>query len=112
LGKNIIFCTGDKLGSGEEELGKVLMHNFIFSIAEKEPPPDIVIFMNRGVFLALEGSEISQSLEKLSASGTEILACGTCLDYYGLKEKPLLAKISNMTTITDLLAKAKQVVTI
>jgi len=112
LGKQIIFCTGETLGDGKAELGKILMRNFFYALAEGDNIPEAVIFMNRGVFLALESSEIAQSLQKIAGRGVEVLACGTCLDYYGLKEKPLVGEVSNMGSITELLGKTEQVVTL
>ncbi len=112
MGEKTIFCTGDKLGRGEEELGEVLIRNFFYSITEGDNCPDAVIFMNKGVYLVQETSEIAPSLKKLTERGVKILACGTCLDYYGLKEKPLIGEISNMHSITKLLGESEQVVTI
>ncbi len=112
MGRKAIFCTGDKLGRGEEELGKTLLRNFFYSIGEGDNHPDAVIFMNKGVYLAQETSEIALSLKKLAQKGVKILACGTCLDYYGLKDKPLIGEVSNMHSITDILGESEQVVTI
>ena len=112
MGGKTIFCTGDKLGRGEKELGETLIRNFFYSIAEGDNFPDTVIFMNRGVYLVQETSDTASSLKKLAEGGVKILSCGTCLDYYVLKENPLIGEVSNMHSITDILAESEQVVTI
>jgi selenium metabolism protein YedF len=63
--------------------------------------PKTLIFVNGGVKLTTEGSNVIESLKSLEAEGTEILSCGTCLDFYNLKDKLLVGEISNMYTIIE-----------
>ena len=63
-------------------------------------------FFNSGVKLTTEGSPCLDDLEKLQDNGVEIISCGTCLDYYGLKEKLKVGEISNMYTIYETLFNA------
>lgn len=95
----VILITGDTLGSGAEELGQALLKTYLYALAEAEPQPAGLIFMNQGVFLACEGSAVLDSLEKMAAAGVEILACGACLNFYGLTQALAVGKISNMYDI-------------
>ncbi|NQU07708.1 MAG: DsrE family protein, partial [Candidatus Abyssubacteria bacterium] len=61
---------------------------------------------------AVEGSEVLDSLEQLEKKGTAILACGTCLSFFGIKEKQMVGKASNMPEIITTLLDASKVVTI
>ena len=38
-------------------------------------------------------------MKRLEESGTEVLVCGTCLDYYGLKEALKAGTVSNIYEI-------------
>lgn len=102
-----VLITSSELGRGEAALGALLMKGFIYSLAESEHPPRHLIFMNSGVRLCVEGSESLANLRRLADSGTEILACGTCLDYYKLKESLGVGKISNMYEISSIVRTGK-----
>jgi peroxiredoxin family protein len=69
-----------------------------------------MIFINSGVRLTSEGSEVLETLKSLSETGVEILSCGTCLDFYGLKEKVKVGMISNMYDIVQSLMEADRLI--
>jgi hypothetical protein len=75
-----------------------------------EKKPSRLILINSGVRLASEGSEVLDTLKKLSEEGTEILACGTCLDFYRLKGKLSVGTVSNMYDITQSLLEADRLI--
>jgi selenium metabolism protein YedF len=102
----VIAITDDILGGGDVELGKTLMKSYIYALTEVEPKPKTIIFINNGVSLATEGSPVLESLKTLEEQGVEILSCGTCLNFYGLKEKLMAGTVSNMYTIVEKLNKA------
>lgn len=110
--KPIYFFTSNTLGQGSPDLGSVLMQSLLKSLAEAEPKPEALIFLNSGVYLVCEGSEVLPQLQKLAEAGTKILACGTCLDYYRLKEKTVLGTVSNMFEINNLISGPHKVITI
>lgn len=106
------FITTNVLGQGSPDLGAVLMKSLMVTLAEQQPVPAALVFLNSGVYLTTEGSPVLEQIQKLEASGTEILSCGTCLDYYRLKEKLQAGRISNMYEINSLLTSAKKVITV
>ncbi|WP_227763083.1 sulfurtransferase-like selenium metabolism protein YedF [Zhaonella formicivorans] len=108
----LYLVTGDKLGRGDEELGAVLMRSLFYSLAESEIRPDTLILMNAGVKLACEGSPVLSDLIALEKKGTEVLACGTCLDFYRLKEKLCVGKVTNMYAIVEHLNLAAKVISL
>ena len=103
----VIFVKSNLLGEGDEKLGNILIRGFINTLNEIEPLPGKVIFMNAGVKLPCNNEEIINSLKKLQNKGVEILVCGTCLDYYNLKEELKVGNISNMYEIVDSLNKGE-----
>ena len=110
--ESIILITGDRMGSGSDELGKILIKSFISSLTELPLPPNAVIFVNSGVQLAAEGSNVIADLQALSGKGTKILSCGTCVNYYSLGEKLAVGEITNMPTITGYLTSTARLVTL
>ncbi|KUO72295.1 MAG: SirA family protein [Clostridia bacterium BRH_c25] len=108
----VIVITSDKLGQGAEELGKVLMKSYTYALAETKPLPKAVVFLNSGVKLTSEGSEVLENIKKLESSGVEIISCGTCLDFYQLKDKLQLGIAGNMYSIIEKMNAAKKVINI
>ena len=106
----VLVVPGEHMGRGEHaELGEILMRGFFHTLGEVELRPAVIIFFNRGVKLEVEGSTVVQDLQALRERGTEILACGTCLDYYGLKGQVAVGEVSNMYTIAETMLRAAKV---
>lgn len=102
-----VFFASDRIGQGNDELGALLMKGFIYALAEGENKPVRMIFMNSGVNLTVEGSIHLENLRRLQDEGVEILSCGTCLDFYGLKDKLAVGRVSNMYEIVSLLSSGR-----
>ena len=106
----VLVVSSDRMGRGEEELGTILMRSFIHTLTEIEPLPNTLIFFNTGVRLTAEDSPILEDLRVVEAKGVELLVCGTCVEYLGLKERIAAGVISNMYTIAETLLSAGHVV--
>ena len=109
---DVILITSDRLGTGDEELGKILMKSFLNTLWDYKSKPSKVIFINRGVMLTTEGSEVLETLELLEKEGVEIFSCGTCLAFYGITEKLTVGKVTTMPLTVDFLLTASKVITI
>ncbi|MDI9475338.1 MAG: sulfurtransferase-like selenium metabolism protein YedF [Bacillota bacterium] len=108
----IILITKDKLGTGSDELGALLMSSYLYTLTEVLPCPTCIIFLNGAVNLTVEGSESLEHIRTLETKGVEILSCGTCLDYFGLNDKLAVGSVSNMYTIVEKLNKIGNVITL
>lgn len=108
--KTVIVISSDKLGSGDDKLGATLMKSYLFALSESSKLPTNLIFLNGGVKLVVEGSSCLESVEKLSKDGVNILSCGTCLDFYGLKDQLAIGEITNMYSIVELMNKAQNTI--
>jgi selenium metabolism protein YedF len=106
----VIVIQNNKMGSGADELGDILIKAFINTLPEVSLPSARIIFLNAGIHLACEGSAVLNSLQKLEAKGVKILCCGTCLDYYHKIEKLKVGTVSNMYEILELLIQADKVI--
>ncbi len=105
----VILITSDKLGE-EDELGRLLMKGFVSTLREATRRPSKILFMNTGVFFTVEGSPVLEVLCELENKGVEIYSCGTCLDYFDLKDKLAVGHITNMYDTVENLTGAGLVV--
>ncbi len=95
-------------GQGDEKLGEILMNSFIYTVKETQPLPQVIVFFNAGVFLTTQDSNILEDLKDMEEAGVEIVSCGTCLDFYGLKDDLKVGSFSNMYTIYEHLKGAER----
>lgn len=108
----VVLIGSDVFGTGDKTLGGILMKSYIKTLAEVCPLPETIIFVNSGVNLSVDGSEVVNALRRLEDMGVEILSCGTCLDYYNVKERLAVGQISNMYTIAEKLSNADNTINI
>lgn len=106
------WFVSDTLGSGDDELGRLLMRNLIYSLARGESRPERLMFMNGGVRLTCEGSEVLDDIRLMSEDGTIVKSCGTCLDFLGLKEQLAVGEVGDMAGSAGVLAGRADVVTV
>lgn len=111
-GPLVLVIPGESMGRGDAELGQILIRGFFHTLGEVEPLPETIIFFNSGVKLVVEGSPVLEDLQGLCGRGTQILACGTCLGHYGLKEKVVAGEVSNMYTIAETMLGAGKVISL
>ncbi len=107
-----IMILSDRYGSGDDELGRLLMRNFLYALAREEQRPAAVMLANGGVRLACEGSESLDDLRLLAEHGVPVKACGTCLDYLKLTEKLAVGEVGTMVQTVSAICGADDVVTI
>ncbi len=105
VSEEIIMIGSNLLGVGDEALGAILMRGFIYTLSEAKPFPKKILFVNSGVKLTTENEEAIENLKKMEAKGVEILSCGTCLDYYHVKDNLGVGTVANMYDIVDALKK-------
>lgn len=111
--KDVTIAIGSNLmGDGAEELGRILMKSFIYTVKETTPWPATIVLFNSGVKLTCEGSEVLDDLKFMADEGVEIISCGTCLDYYNIKDKIQVGEIGNMYTIYEKMRNANNTLNI
>ena len=108
----VIVIPSDIMGSGDPELGKILMKSFIYTVSETKPYPKAMLFYNSGVKLTIKSSGVLDDLLNLEEVGVEIISCGTCLDFYDLKDELGVGEISNMYTIYEKMSGTQNTITI
>ena len=106
----VVAVGSDRMGEGNEELGRILIKSFIFALTQLDDLPDKILFYNGGAKLTVEGSESLEDLKTLEEQGVEIQTCGTCLDYYGIKDQLAIGGVTNMYSIVETLQNAMSVI--
>jgi len=111
--KKIVVMIGtDRMGYGDDELGKKLMLNFLATLKEMGDDLWRLILVNNGVKLTIEGADALPTLKELADNGVYILVCGTCLTYFGLLDKKQVGETTNMLDVVTSLQLADKVINI
>jgi selenium metabolism protein YedF len=108
----VLVVADNKMGRGDKQLGEILVRGFFHTLGEVDPRPDVIIFFNAGVWLTIDDSPVLDDLIALEKEGVSLLACGTCLDYFELKERTAVGLVSNMYDIAETMLSAGKVVTL
>lgn len=108
----IVVISSEGMGTGNGELGKVLMKGFLYALAQKDQLPEKILFYNGGVTWSTEGADPDAlaDLKDMEERGVEIYSCGTCLDYYGLSEKLQVGSVTNMYSIVEAMTGAAKLI--
>ena len=110
--KNVLVLNSDTMGRGDDDLGRQLIGGFLRKLWNQQTRPEAIVFYNSGVKLLVEGAPALDALEGLSRAGVDLVACGTCCDYFEITGKLRLGRISDMQEITSLLMNSAKVTTI
>ncbi len=62
----VVYINSNLMGIGDEALGVILMRSFLKTLLDLNPLPSKLIFVNSGVRLTTEGSEVLDTLRALS----------------------------------------------
>ena len=106
----VVVISSQCMGEGDPELGTALMKSYIYALSQQEQLPSTILFYNGGVKLVCEDAPTLEDLKSLEAQGVEILACGTCLNFYGLSEKLQVGSVTNMYVIAEKMSQASLIV--
>lgn len=105
-----LYLNSDQMGSGDRTLGKKLLKSFLSEMAKSDTAIDVIGLVNSAVTLTTEGSEVLESLKVLEEKGAKIASCGTCLDYYNVRDKLLIGEVGTMDMTVAIMAKADKVI--
>ena len=108
--KIMVMCATDRIGFGDDALGLKLMVNFLRTLKEMGNELWRLVFVNNGVKLTIEGSDVLEDLKDYEKSGLKILVCGTCLDYFNLLDSKQVGETTNMLDIVTAMQLADKVI--
>jgi selenium metabolism protein YedF len=110
--KIMVMCATDRIGIGDDTLGLKLMVNFLRTLKEMDNELWRLVFVNNGVKLTIEGSDVLEELKDYEKSGLKILVCGTCLDHFNLLDSKQVGETTNMLDIVTAIQLADKVINI
>ena len=105
----VYLFESDFIGRNRE-LGKILINGFLNAITSLPKRKSKIVLISNGVRLATAGSYVLDTLLELKQSGFEILICGTCLDFFKIRDKVRVGTISNALEIMGALTNESKVV--
>ena len=106
----LVVLSGNTMGSGDPQLGTSLMKAFVFALTRQDQLPEAIVCYNTGAYLTCEGADTLEDLRLMEAEGATVLTCGTCLDFYDLKDKLAVGGVTNMYDIVERMERASSVI--
>ena len=110
LSDTCIFISSDKMGVGDDKLGEILMKGYIYTLTETKPYPKNILLVNSAVTLSTANEATIENLLILEKAGVDIQSCGTCLDFYDLKDDLKVGSVTNMYNIVETMSKSPKVI--
>ena len=110
--KTMLLVSTDRMGFGDDQLGRKLMLSFLRTVSEMGDELWRLVFVNNGVKLSIDGSDVLETLQDYEANGLHILVCGTCLTHFDLLEAKQVGQTTNMLDIVTAMQLADKVITI
>lgn len=107
-----VFIGRDIIGAGDRTLGGNLMRMYLYTLAQGDEAPAFLLFMNGGVKVPALDDQAAEHLKALEARGTQVLVCGTCLNFYGLTEQLKVGTVSNMYDIVSAMGQSAKVISL
>ena len=109
--KTVVIINTERLGVGDIDLGDKLIGSFLRKMWASEVKPDTMIFYHAGVKLLTKGSQVLDAIEGFANAGVDLVACGTCIGYYDVRDEVMFGRVSDMAEIVGLIMSADKVVT-
>lgn len=110
--KIMIMVATNRIGHGDDELGAKLMMSFLNTLKEMGDELWRLVFVNNGVKLTIENSDVLPVLKELEENRVHILVCGTCLTHFDLMDKKQAGETTNMLDIVTAMQLADKVINI
>lgn len=105
-GPTVVQVTSLVMGHGDDDLGELLLRSFLKTQAQLDTKPSAILFYNDGVRLCCRGSLLVDDLRALERDGVEVIACGTCLNFFELADQLEVGRVTDMLEIASTLAQA------
>jgi selenium metabolism protein YedF len=110
--KLVMILNSEFMGRGDDELGQRLMGAMLRKVWSSPAKPQSILFYNSSVKLLARGSSVLDALEGLAAAGVDLVACGTCVGHFQLKDQLATGRVSDMQEIVSQMMAAEKVITI
>ena len=106
----IYYISSDAAGSGDCELGQILIVNMILAIEKLDFLPESMYFLNTGSYLTTLNEKTVDALKILANKGVKIYTCGTCLKHFKLENCLKVGEITDTFSLLTALSKAINII--
>ncbi len=110
--KIMVMVSNNCMGHGDDVLGAKLMVSFLKTLKEMGGELWRLVFVNNGVKLTIQDSEVLPIIQEHEKAGIHILVCGTCLTHFNLLDQKQVGETTNMLDIVTAMQLADKVITI
>ena len=107
---NFLYLNSETMGSGDDDLGQLLLKNFLRKIVDGDHQVDAVACTNSAVRLCCEGSPVLALMEALQRKGAQIACCRTCLDHFELRDSLRVGEVGTMDQCVATMMSADRVI--
>ena len=108
----LYIINTDTFGRGDDELGRQLMAKFVLQLSQQTPKPHAIAFYNAGVKLLTHTSACVDGFKALEHDGVDLIACGTCVDFFKLRDEIRVGRVSDMRDIVATMNASATVITV
>jgi intracellular sulfur oxidation DsrE/DsrF family protein len=108
----IILFTRNGIGTAPNELSQTLVKNYLNLLKDEKKLPVALLFYGEGVKLVCEDSQVLDSLKLLENKNIKLIACKTCLNYFGISEKIKVGQAGTMADILTFQLEADKVISV
>jgi selenium metabolism protein YedF len=95
----VVHISSEFMGRGDDGLGVRLMAAYFDTLAQFAADITHVTLVNSGVKLIAQGSPVLLEARELEKLGVKFVACGVCLQHFGLDDQVEVGIMSNMFSI-------------
>jgi selenium metabolism protein YedF len=108
----VIIVSHNGMGHAEPGLSHKLMVTYLKLLRETNRLPAAMGFITEGVKLLVEDSPVLEQLQELEKAGVLLIACGTCLNYYGIMDQLKVGIVGHMSDVIDMQHKADKLISL
>ena len=108
----VIVINRNGMGEADQVLQHKLVTTYLQLLDEHDLLPAAICFYTEGVYLAVDGSPVLETLRSLEKKGVRLILCTTCLNYYNLVERVQVGIVGGMGDILEAQNKATKVITL
>ncbi|MCF7825152.1 MAG: sulfurtransferase-like selenium metabolism protein YedF [Candidatus Marinimicrobia bacterium] len=107
---NFLYLNSKMMGTGDDILGEKLLISFLKTLAASEARIDFIGVVNGAVALTTQAGEALDALKTMEGRGTQIASCGTCLDFYEVRDMLLIGGVGSMQQTVEIMTQADRVI--
>jgi selenium metabolism protein YedF len=107
-----ILIPHNGMGHADQALQHRLIKTYLTLLSEHDYLPSVIAFYTEGVKLLTSGSPVLDELSSLEEKGVRLIACGTCLEHFGLTDQIQVGLVGGMTDIIEAQWRADKVITL